>query len=1251
VICFAAKVRQAQDTGQPYPIRYHAAIYRYHLAICVLCRYTLLTLKILLRGEPAVHELTLSILGAFQATLNNEPVKNFRSVKIQGLLIYLACTPWQAHSRAELATLLWPDEPETPAKQNLRISLHRLRQLLGDIDLPEATSPPAQGEPYLLVTRSTVQFNPNSPFHLDAAEFLRALATDEWEKAASLYQGDLLPDFTCDSPPFEAWLRIERERYHRLALDALFKLTAQCLAMADYHTAHAYAEQQLSLEPWREEAHRQLMQALALRGERSAAIAQYETCRAVLTEELGIEPGPETQALLIRIRSRNHAPANAPIPSSSSRQFTIPFVGREAEVATLVQAYHQCVNNGLQVVTLSGNAGIGKTCLTEHFLAWVAMQGADVLHSRAFETSGGLSYQPLTELMRQRLEQENAPEDLLSDFWLSQLTRLLPELRDRYPDLPAPTQDANVGQEHLFEAITRLILALAARQPLLIAIDDWHWADSASRDALHYAILRWSKEELPIMLLLGLRQEAVAETPDVRQWLARLNHSISVLPMRLEALTQTETEQLIQRLLESATDDAGRLAKFSDWLFAESGGQPLFLAEMLKALVAEDLVRPDEATMRWHLDGDRFEQARAEGNGHIAAGIQQIIKGWLVRISPTANKLLTAAAILTHAVSFDQLLNVAEVDESEALRALDELLSRQLLQETGGDALSSRHEPTYTFSHQKVGEVVYLEAGAARRRIFHRRAFATRKAEGAAAADLVHHAIHAGLLAETIYYSLIAGNEALNVLAARIAVNHYESAFQSAAQHGWPERISGADRLALYTGLGRAYELCEKAEQARSVYEEMVAYARQTGATGMECVGLNRLAELYGMALFDLDKAFAVLEQAWAVAERTGDRRGMAETAQNLSGVAGLCHDIDNELRYAQQALALARELEHPQLSANCLRRLAYVYPGLREWELFERYAHEAKEHFEAIGNLMLANDVQRLLGASQMQNGRPQESSETLKQAFAFIQQVENDWEQADVARFLALVHAELGQYGQAIQLVSEAVDKARKVNHPMITIPLSAAQVVYRAALALDASQEAGLAIVEAFDNGGFDPFPDLALAELCAVHALRGEWDEAYGYAKKVLAFHAGGSLSPMGLTGWYETEALLRGGDGELARAEVARVASTIKSVRYRLPLLRSQAVLAEWDGNVAHAIMHLEAALALAQEIGLPGEEWMILGELGRLYAEQEDREKAQEAYKEAGTIIHHLAETLHDETLREGFLTAALDRSVTAREK
>lgn len=104
-------------------------------------------------------------------------------------------------------------------------------------------------------------------------------------------------------------------------------------------------------------------------------------------------------------------------------------------------------------------------------------------------------------------------------------------------------------------------------------------------------------------------------------------------------------------------------------------------------------------------------------------------------------------------------------------------------------------------------------------------------------------------------------------------------------------------------------------------------------------------------------------------------------------------------------------------------------------------------------------------------------------------------------------------------------------------------------------------------------------------------------------------------------------------------------------RYQLILRRCQAVLAQWDGDVAQAVTHLENALTLAQEMELLGEAWPILGELGRLYAELGEEVKAREAYGEAGTIIRRLAETIDDEGVREGFVTAVSIRTILQQGK
>jgi tetratricopeptide (TPR) repeat protein len=594
---------------------------------------------------------------------------------------------------------------------------------------------------------------------------------------------------------------------------------------------------------------------------------------------------------------------------------------------------------------------------------------------------------------------------------------------------------------------------------------------------------------------------------------------------------------------------------------------------------------------------------------------------------------------------------VAGLEEVPALTALDELLVRQLLLEVDDALPAPGRDAVYSFSHQKLGEVVYAEAGAARRRILHRRAFTALQTAVAPAAALAHHALNAGLWLEAIQYSLAAGREAMRLLAAPVAIAHYETAWQLAEQLAWPEAVSGADRQDLYASLGRAYELADAWPRAQDTYQAMIAYARTIEAAALECLGLNRLATVYINGLKDPQQAIALLEQARAAAEQSGDRRGLAETEWNLSLAARLAQDTYLARHHGEQALAIARQLGHPQLLARCLNSLAYVHSRLRQWDTVEVYASEARDLYAAAGNRILEADSQRMIGWGQMYTGRPRASLATLRETFTFSQQIENLWGEAECAWRLALTLLELGRYGEAVSLARQAVRQARMVGQPMmVVLALSTWGAVQRTVMALEAARETLLEVLAESAGKGLTGFGDWTLAELCALHALAGDWGQARAYARQILQSQGDESLLPMGLTGWYEIEALLRGGDDDLARAEVERLSEVVgNNQRYRLILLRSQAALAQGDGDVAQAISHLQAALALAQEIGLPGEEWPILAALGGLYSEQGKDVKARGAYGEAGTIIHRLAETIDDEELRAGFVSAEPIRSVLDR--
>ena len=139
---------------------------------------------------------------------------------------------------------------------------------------------------------------------------------------------------------------------------------------------------------------------------------------------------------------------------------------------------------------------------------------------------GRLPYEPVIEALRLRLEQENAPEDLLEDVWLAELSQLIPELRGRYPDLPSPpTGDASFVRSRLFAAVATLGSVLAKRRPVVFVLDDLQWADVDTRDMIHYAARRWADGRAPILLVLIVRQENYAADASLRDWLTQAGAS------------------------------------------------------------------------------------------------------------------------------------------------------------------------------------------------------------------------------------------------------------------------------------------------------------------------------------------------------------------------------------------------------------------------------------------------------------------------------------------------------------------------------------------------------------------------------------------------------------------------------------------------------------------------------------------------------------------------------------------------------
>ena len=795
----------------------------------------------------------------------NARVVSFRSRKEFGLLVYLALTG-APQPREHLASMFWPDHHEAAARNMLRSTLSRLRQHLAVAGGTTAAALPVLRAEQDALGREVLGLAATDSLDLTLdVTLLTAVASAldgakdgaseaQLQAAAAAYRGPFLAGVRFeDAPEMEIWVEAQRVYWQGRVESLLSRLASQQLSRRSTSEASATARRWLALDALSEPAYLTLMRALAATGDRAGALAVYQECRDVLQEQLGVDPSPETVALAERLRRLlPRAPADDSALRSAgpgSYPVALPFVGREREMAALVAAYQAARTGHPQLVIVAGEAGSGKTRLIEEFLRWATVEGADVLHGQGDEARGEVPYQMLVNALRPRLAREHAPDDLVADVWLSELVRLFPELCERYPDLPSPTAlagDGTAGPARLFEAVHMLLLALAERAKpaaLVLCYDDVQWADLAMRDLLLYRQRRQREAGAPQLLVLTVRTEALAAAPDLEDWLGRLSRQCHAIRLRLGSLTAEEIGQALGAVLAEPTAAEGEDAlQLGPWLLAQSDGQPFFLVELLRALVDQGFLVP--------LDGDResgtgathgLPLALAPGVDRlphlVPVSVYDLIRSQLSGLSSTAFDVLAAAAVLGTDATFERLCLVADVDERPGLAALDELARRLLLLETGGPTPGEQAEAagstTLRFVHDLVREVVYTEAGEARRRLFHRRTFALLDGTGAPAATVARHAQAAGLLEPALRARVEAGDAALAVFAASDARTHYEQARQllaSRASAGSLRRQDWEEAPALQDLQGRTQEL---ASLIRWVREEHCRVVAVLGAVGI----------------------------------------------------------------------------------------------------------------------------------------------------------------------------------------------------------------------------------------------------------------------------------------------------------------------------------------------------------------------------------------------------------------------------------
>lgn len=892
----------------------------------------------------------------------NGPIR-LPATKPTALLWYLAAHPNQSFPRAHLADLLWGKRPGADSRNSLRTALVRLRQTLPI---------------WPLVTKGdSIALEGSAELWVDATDFLARLqqgTTSEWASPVHLWRGPFLEGVDlpgCDA--YDEWLNRERQTWELRLLTAIGTLIEQHEVNANWGRVAELARQALAIDPLQERFHRWVMLALYQMGDRAAALNHFMVCRVRLRSELGIEPGAETTALGEAIEAQSTplvrtGETGDELAAGALSLFEPPLVGRQREMAFLGKAVERALAGGPRVVMIGGEAGVGKSRLVDAVIggspgAHPSHRDCLVLRGNCYEEYRGLPYGPIHEILERAVTQVDLPRLPLPAAHAEALMMLLPgrfQVRGTPPEVA--TGDSGERQRCLMAAVAHLLSALP--KPLVLVVEDLHWADEAA--VLLLAFLARHPSLSKTAIIVTARTESMPG--DTAQMLRQLQREGRLALLDLPRLDRADVDALVRAGVRQPAPELGA------WLYSASKGNPLFAIEILRS--------PLPARVNGHVP-DLSAVAAA-----IPRTVQDVIRSRCRSLPAAALHLLRSAAVFPQGVSFEVLREVSELTSDVALTALETLIHALFLEEppTPGPIV---------FQHDLVRQVILADLSQARLRQLNARAFA---AVAAAAGDVpadaeIQQLAHHSVLGER-WESGVNWNRAAAAVAERgctftAAVWHLEQAlrclkhlpatpdwrrvtidlrlqlaqighfFQPARQHLWlhpAEQEAGTlgdqGRLTqVWLAQASAYTVQGRMSLALRAFSRLLPLARMAGP---RLLGPARtFAGLKYAILGQYDQAIQLLQEALPAVDDLGIQLYYTSARTFLICIYGASGEFDQAAAQIEPLIELHRSLDDSALLGHVLTVAAVTAHYQGRWDEAVDLGLQAIQHAQAGGHLL----------------------------------------------------------------------------------------------------------------------------------------------------------------------------------------------------------------------------------------------------------------------------------------------------------
>jgi tetratricopeptide (TPR) repeat protein len=604
------------------------------------------------------------------------------------------------------------------------------------------------------------------------------------------------------------------------------------------------------------------------------------------TNRLRLDPTPTADA----------APAasihSTPDSAIGAANDTAPFVGRNNEHGLLIGLITRLTAGTGYTILIEGEPGIGKSRLMREVARYARAQNMPTLATNCYEIERAIPYQPVINLVTQALERiSDAALHTLAPVSLAELAALVPEVSERFPDLPQLSNDfPEARQARLSRAVDQLLEAARGSRPAVLMVDDIQWADDASAQVLHYLARHASQR--PVLVIYAYRDEAVDSDERLAQLIESLRREANARRVPLARLGYADTESIVAALADATPGAPGLVER----LHRETEGNPFFLMSILQSLS----------------EGETQLEPRASGvPGLLPDALRAAVRVRLAHVPKAIRPILDTAAVLGRRFDFDTLLDVTREPEAPLLDSVEALVKRRLLREESEGGV-------YDFSHDKLREVVYRDIGGARRRLLHQSVAESLERRGEDAtherdAQLAEHYERAHVWSKALHYLVLAGEHSQTLFAMRDALHWLDRAVALSEAH--PESLDARQRLAIYGRRGAARAQAGQTQGAVADVRRVIDALRADGEREKTRDALIQLGMAYRRA-DQYKEATACLTEALAESRAMNDERHAADTLYHLGTVAWSSGQNHEAIGFHQQAVEICERAGFTDLVA-----------------------------------------------------------------------------------------------------------------------------------------------------------------------------------------------------------------------------------------------------------------------------------------------------------------------------------------------